>query len=65
MISPIIAYPDYILDESDSKMDDEFEEYETAEGAYFQNRQNFIHDCAEVKACRIQCPVARHAPLKT
>nr|XP_039251017.1 neprilysin-like isoform X1 [Styela clava] len=42
-ITPIIAYPDYILDKEDPKMDNEYTAANVATDEYFQNMQNMIY----------------------
>jgi len=41
-ITPVIAYPDYIVDASNSKMDDDYEGAKITDGQYFTTAQNLI-----------------------
>ena len=41
-MNPIIAYPDYILDSSDPKMDNDYAQVKVNVSTYFANTQNLM-----------------------
>lgn len=59
MISPIIAYPDYILNEDDPKMDLEYDDIEIDAGSFFQNQQNSGFSSSKKYLMRLDVPVDR------
>ena len=42
LINPIIAYPDYILDETNSQLDDEYKDASVQPDAYFDGIQDLV-----------------------
>ncbi|CAM9846369.1 membrane metallo-endopeptidase-like 1 [Lampetra fluviatilis] len=60
-IKEMIGYPDYILDDDDPKLDEEYKNLNFGEASYFENTLENIHDGVQKSLQKLREPVNKDA----